>query len=218
MSLEKVRQVAYLRTKNPRRPWEINYPIDLHTRSGLPSDTPMHGPTTQLSKHGNSLFGRGPTVIAWIALALCALPGVSQAKLPLAQKHEIRHQIDQLEDAWRTAVLNGNTTALDGLLADDYLAITASGTLQNKEETLNNLREGRTKFTALDLSDRKVRFYGSTALVTSLAEVNGATSDAELKGSFRYTRVYVRNPQGKWKIVSFEASRIREPGERADHK
>ena len=140
------------------------------------------------------------------------------AGMPRTQKHESRREIDQLEEVWRNAVLQANTAAVDSLLADDYLAITASGTLQNKEETLNNLREGRTKFTALDLSDRKVRFYGSTALVTSLAEVNGATSDAELKGSFRYTRVYVRNPQGKWKIVSFEASRIREPGERADHK
>jgi ketosteroid isomerase-like protein len=38
----------------------------------------------------------------------------------------------------------------------------------------------------------------------------GAGSD--YTGSYRYTRVYVRNAQGLWKIVSFEASRIRFPG------
>jgi hypothetical protein len=36
-----------------------------------------------------------------------------------------------------------------------------------------------------------------------------------LNGSFRYTRVYVRDPGGTWRIVSFEASRIRDEG---DHK
>jgi ketosteroid isomerase-like protein len=49
--------------------------------------------------------------------------------------------------------------------------------------------------------------------VTSLAEVKGTAGDGDISGSYRYTRVYVRDAQGAWKIVSFEASRIREPGE-----
>jgi ketosteroid isomerase-like protein len=60
-----------------------------------------------------------------------------------------------------------------------------------------------------------VRFYGTTALVTSRAQAAGSNAEGEdISGSFRYTRVYVRNAQGKWKIVSFEASRIRQSGER----
>jgi ketosteroid isomerase-like protein len=132
----------------------------------------------------------------------------------LAQRHESRHEIDQLEEAWRNAVLKANTAALDALLADDYIAITPSGTLQSKEQTLANLRSGLIHFTAIEFSDRKLRFYGATALVTSRAEVSGATPAGDLSGSYRYTRVYVRDERGKWKIVSFEASRIREPGER----
>ena len=135
------------------------------------------------------------------------------AGMPRTQKHEVRHEIDQLEDTWRNAILKGNTAAMDSLLADDYMAISASGTLQSKEETLANLRSGRVHFTTLDISDRKVRFYGTTALVTSVASVAGSTPDGEIAGNFRYTRVYVRNPQGVWKVVSFEASRMREPGE-----
>ena len=67
--------------------------------------------------------------------------------------------------------------------------------------------------TSIEFSDRKVRFYGQTALVTSRAEVSGNNADADFSGSYRYTRVYVRDEQGKWKIVSFEASRIRDSGE-----
>jgi len=136
------------------------------------------------------------------------------AGMPGAQKHERRHEIDRLEEAWRAAVLSGNTASMDALLADDYMAITASGTLQTKDQTLANLRSGRTHIKSLDISDRKVRFYGTTAVVTSLSELQGTTAEGDFSGSFRYTRVYVRDAQGVWKIVSFEASRIRGAGER----
>ena len=102
---------------------------------------------------------------------------------------------------------------MEKLLADDYLAITASGRLQTKEQALASLRLGRMHFKTLEISDRKVRFYGTTALVTSQAEVQGSTDEGDVSGSYRYTRVYVRDPQGAWKVVSFEVSRIREPGE-----
>ena len=92
-------------------------------------------------------------------------------------------------------------------------SITPNGTLQSKDQTLANLRSGATQIKSIEFSDRKVRFYGQTALVTSRAEVSGTNGDANFSGSYRYTRVYVRNAQGKWKIVSFEASRIRDADE-----
>lgn len=137
---------------------------------------------------------------------VCATP--IYAGMPKAQKHEYRREIFQLEETWRDAILKGNINALDGLLADDYLAITSSGTLQTKEQTLAYLRSGQLHFTSLQLFDRKVRFYGKTALVTSMAEARGTTPEGVVSGRYRYTRVYVQNPKGEWKIVSFEASRI----------
>jgi ketosteroid isomerase-like protein len=145
--------------------------------------------------------------------AHAAWVGSAQAGMPRGQKHESRHEIDQIEDAWRNAVLKSNTTVMDGLLADDYMAITASGTLQTRDQALANLRSGRTHIKTLNVSDRKVRFYGKTALVTSVAEVQGATGGVDISGFYRYTRVYVRDARGKWKIVSFEASRIRQTDE-----
>jgi ketosteroid isomerase-like protein len=153
---------------------------------------------------------------AWMLVAVL-LPTVcahsSQAGMARAQKHESRHEIDQLEVAWKDAILKGNTVAMGALLADDYMAITASGTLQTKEQTLASLKSGRMHFTSLDLSDRKVRFYGATALVTSVAAVQGTTGEGAISGSFRYTRVSVRDQGGAWRIVHFEASKMRDPGE-----
>lgn len=175
-----------------------------------------------------SAFGRSVSSVVSIAVSiglLLAMGGnlarADQAKPVQANpgeakphKHEARHEIDRLEEVWRDAVLKSDINALSVLLSDDYIAISSAGTLQTKDESLQNMRSRRMHFTSMDLSERKVRFYGNTALVTSLAQVQGTTPDGEVAGGFRYTHVYVRNPQGQWKIVSFEASRIRQPGER----
>jgi ketosteroid isomerase-like protein len=155
------------------------------------------------------LLALGCLFVPLLVLCVCATP--LHPGIPRAQKHENRHEIDQIEDAWRKAALSGNFEALGTLLADDYMSITDSGTLQTKEQAMASLRSGRIHFTALDLSDRRVRFYGTTALVTSLAEVKGTTPDGPFSGSYRYTRVYARDASGAWKIVSFEVSRIRDP-------
>jgi ketosteroid isomerase-like protein len=160
----------------------------------------------------------GLTLIAVLMLSVCAHPlqaGSSppRSDLPKGQKHEMRHEIDRLEETWRDAILKQDPIAMGNLLAEDYMAITASGTLQTKDQALANLRAGRVHFTTLDAFDRKVRFYGKTALVTSRVEVKGTNADGDLSGGYRYTRVYVRDAQGNWKIVSFEASKIRVSGE-----
>lgn len=154
--------------------------------------------------------------VAALALVSVLAAGLAQPSsgMPRAQRHESRHEIDQLEQVWRDAIIQRDASALDGLLADDYIAITPNGTLQSKDQTLANLRAGTLHFSSIELSDRKVRFYGQTALVTSRAEVNGSNTDGNFSGSYRYTRVYVRDDLGKWKIVSFEASRIRDTDDR----
>ena len=152
----------------------------------------------------------------FLAIALIALfgAGMLHAGQAKPKKHDSRHEIFDLENAWRNAVINSDTNAMGALLADDYMAITASGMVQTKQEALTNLRTHRIHITTLLLSDRKVRFYGKTAVVTSLAEVQGTNAEGDVSGSFRYTRVYVRDAQGKWKIVAFESSKIRPQGER----
>jgi ketosteroid isomerase-like protein len=181
--------------------------IDRCIPPGLPCDTPMG----RLRHNAPAIRSR------WLAEGFLALLAFSLASplgaMPRSERHEIRHEIDHLEDHWRDAILSGNVTAMDALLAPDYMAITANGTLQSKDETLANMRSGTLRIKSIEISDRKVRFYGTTALVTSRAEVTGTTAEGDLNGSYRYTRVYVRDAAGVWRIVSFEASRIRDTDE-----
>ena len=153
-----------------------------------------------------------------VGLVLLLGAGVAQSKpskpgMPRAERHESRQEILQLEQKWKDAVIQHNLQAMDGLLADDYIGITPNGTLESKEQTLDNMKSGSISLSSIGVSDRKVRFYGQTAVVTSKAEVTGNMEGGSANGNYRYTRVYVRDPKGGWKIVSFEASRIREQGQ-----
>ena len=185
--------------------------IDRRALSGLPSVSHMtdvfrrflHGPRTRLTAGGMIAFA--------LLLAASALAQPAQKGMPRAAKHEGRHEIDQLEEDWRNAILKDDAAAMQALLADDYMGITAFGTLQSKDDMVESLRSGRRHLTTLVLYDRKVRFYGATALVNSTAEVEGVSPDGNVSGNYRYTHVYVRDAQGHWKIVSTEASRVHQP-------
>ena len=122
--------------------------------------------------------------------------------------HDSAHkEIEALELDWRQAQLNNNVSEVERLLADDYLGISANGTLETKADELTRRRSGSLHITQLELSDIKVRIYGDTAVVTSRADLIGKNGDRDISGRFRYTRVY-SNREGQWRIVSFEASRV----------
>jgi ketosteroid isomerase-like protein len=122
--------------------------------------------------------------------------------------HESAHkEIEGLELDWRQAQLSNNVSEVDRLLADDYLGISANGTLETKADELTRRKSGSLHITQLDLSDIKVRIYGDTAVVTSKADLVGKVGDRDISGRYRYTRVY-SNRDGQWRIVSFEASRV----------
>ena len=190
-------------------PWPRAKGIDRPAWVAIPSDTRMPDALTNTARKMGWLFA----CLLLLTVPVFAFQTAHKSGLPRAEKHEGRHEIDQLEEAWRIAFVKSDTAAMEALLADDFIGISPSGTLQNKEQMLSSMGSGRLHITSMVLSDRKVRFYGATAVVTSLATFSGTNAESEISGSLRYTRVYVRTA-GQWKVVSFEASRIRPPAER----
>ena len=139
---------------------------------------------------------------ALVLLAVCH----SAWALPHREKGEIHKEIEALEHQWQQAVVTNNVSEMSRLLADDYIGITSNGTVETKPQAVDQQRAGTIRITRLDLTDTHVRVYGDTAVVTSLADVQGTNGATDISGQYRYTRVYNRR-LGQWKIVSFEASR-----------
>jgi hypothetical protein len=141
-------------------------------------------------------------------LLTCCVFSITAHALPKRETHAVHKQIEGLEMEWRQAQVDNNIAVISNLLADDYVGITANGTVETKSQTIALRKAGTIRITSLDLDDLKVRLYGEdTAVVTSKAEIQGVNGQSDISGTYRYTRVYNRR-LGQWKIVSFEASRI----------
>jgi ketosteroid isomerase-like protein len=176
-------------------------PFDCFASSGLTSGTPMVRHRTLVSKRRTLLVVALLGVIA--SAPLFAMPVHRNGK-----KRVSRQTIEGLEEQWRQAQLSGDVTAMDRLLADDFVGITAFGQVTTKAQQLARVRDRVIVLTRLDLSDMKVKLLGSIAVVTTRAEVDGSSDGRSIAGAFRYTRVYHRLPNGSWKITSFEATRV----------
>lgn len=175
-------------------------------RAGLASGTTMRRRSATAP-----YFNAVPQAVAALLLLAWWTPAWA---LPHHEKSEIHKEIETLEQQWTQATVTNNVGAMDKLLADDYVGITSNGTVENKQQELAQRSAGTVRITKLDLTETRVRVYGDTAVVTSLAQLEGTNGTSDISGQYRYTRVYNRR-LGQWKIVSFEASRMHDVDARA---
>ena len=117
---------------------------------------------------------------------------------------DARQTILRLEDEWKVAQRNTDTSAFARLLAPDFTFIGTSGSLRDRAGYAGS-RAGSwipqgTTFTVTDL---QVRIYGSTAVVTGRENTTGP----RFTGSTRFTHVWVRRP-GEWKMVAAQRTAI----------
>ncbi len=153
---------------------------------------------------------RAPAILACVCLLLGFLPRATAKSIPRPhrQPKDIVHTIQHLESQWRLAQLKGDTATMANMLSSDYLGIYSDGTLATKNETIAAVKSGALHFTEMNVSDVKIRVFGTTVVVVSKAQVEGSKDGEPINGTYRYTRVYHRI-NGAWKIVSFEASSLR---------
>ena len=57
-------------------------------------------------------------------------PAFAGPAFPHHPTRELHKEIETLEMQWRDAQLNNNVAVMDKLLADDYIGISASGTIE----------------------------------------------------------------------------------------
>jgi ketosteroid isomerase-like protein len=77
------------------------------------------------------------------------------------------------DDSISHALLANDTKALQGLLADDWIVVSARGGYGGRDDILKAIDAGVWTHTQVTTSDPRVRIYGTTALVTEHATVSG---------------------------------------------
>ncbi|WP_263410996.1 nuclear transport factor 2 family protein [Terriglobus tenax] len=131
-------------------------------------------------------------------------------RIATGNKPNAHRQIEALEQQWRQAQLKCDTDTLGKLMSEDYIGISANGMVQTKQQMVDRVMTRKINITRMDVDDLKVKIInGSTAVVTSQVDVDGEMDGRSMHGKYLYTRVYARQAGGAWKVVNFEATRIR---------
>ena len=160
-----------------------------------------------LRRHSMRIF----VSLTAVLLAASFLHASAQERVRREHKRVERSQIIALEQQWQKATLADDIPAMDKLLSDDYLGITATGEVLTKTQQLDRMRDRKFMLTKLDISDTRIKLIGNIAIVTCLAQVEGTSEDETLHGAYRYTRVYQRLSDKVWKVTNFEVTAASRP-------
>lgn len=125
----------------------------------------------------------------------------------VAMAGNAEQEVTRLTDQYIAALKGKDTAALERIWADDLTFITLRGDVQTKAQRLADIQSGANRFDSLETTDRTVKVYGDTAVMTSLTTLKGQYGGQEASGRFRVTNVFVRRG-GQWQIVSLQMTPI----------
>jgi len=137
------------------------------------------------------LLTRALSIVA--VLCLCECSGQKEQK-------ETERYIVESERQWAESVATGDTSAIDRILADDFIGVDPQGHFYNKQPMIDETRNAPKYFVSNRLNDVKVRFYGNTAVAQGSEAWEKRSGE---RGRFVWTDTWLQR-NGRWQIVAAE--------------
>ncbi len=116
-------------------------------------------------------------------------------------------QLLGLEQQWADAARSGDANALARIEADGYVFTDPSGKVSGKQEDVNGLKTGQTKYQQFELSDLQAHVFGDTGVVTGRVQLKGTSNGQDISGSYAFTDTFVKRG-GQWQAVATEVTRL----------
>jgi ketosteroid isomerase-like protein len=115
------------------------------------------------------------------------------------QQETERYILDS-ERQWAESVATGETSAIERILANDFIGVDPKGGQYNKQQMIDETRNAPKSFVSNHLNDVKVRFYGNTAIAQGSETWEKRSGE---RGRFVWTDTWLQR-NGRWQIVAAE--------------
>ena len=115
-------------------------------------------------------------------------------------RQQTERYIVESERQWAESVATGDASAIERILADDFIGVDPKGELYNKQQMIADTRNAPKSFISNRLNDVKVRFYGRTAIAQGSETWERHSGE---RGRFVWTDTWVRRNH-TWQIVAAE--------------
>ena len=138
-------------------------------------------------------------VVTFLAVAMALLASGQATNKKSSSNAE--EEIMKIEDQWVQSRATKDPTVTKDLLSDDFLGATMAGQTMNRQQQIDAVTAGTLFAGKGEMTDRKVRIYGDTAVSTGVVTgVVGADKS-------RYIRVFVKR-NNKWRLVAAQGTRV----------
>ena len=114
-------------------------------------------------------------------------------------------KVADLDSQYQEAVKRNDSVTMSRILADDFVLVTGNGKVYTKKDLLEEAKSGRYHYEHQEDTDRTVRAWGDTAVVTAKLWAKGVEDGKPFDYKLWFSDTYVRTKEG-WKYVLGQAS------------
>jgi ketosteroid isomerase-like protein len=111
-----------------------------------------------------------------------------------------KETVAALDTQYQEAVKRNDAATMNRILADDFVLVTSSGKAYSKAELLDEAKSGRITYEHQEDTDKTVRLWGDTAIVTAKLWEKGTENDKPFEYKLWFSDVYRRTQSG-WRYV-----------------
>ena len=118
-------------------------------------------------------------------------------------------QLLKLDREWNEAYPKLDVTALDRIIADDWICIDGAGLVITKRQLLERVESSTTFFDPYKFDEVTLRMFKDAAIVTGRLSGTRRGNDGTFYVEQRYTRVYVKR-NDRWQAVATQVTVVKE--------
>jgi ketosteroid isomerase-like protein len=138
-------------------------------------------------------------------LGMLMMTGLALAQPKKTAGEDVAATLKALSEKWVQSQLKGDAVGLGSVLADTLTAVSNTGEVRTKAETLARLKSGTLKFTSATVDDMHVTVYGDFAVVVGRWAGKGTDQGKAFDASERFTDTWTRQ-NGQWRCVASQGT------------
>ena len=115
----------------------------------------------------------------------------------------------KLDHEWNESYPRRDVSALDHIIADDWVCIDGAGLVITKRQLLERVESSATFFDPYRFDEINLRVFKDAAIVTGRLSGTKQNNDGTFYLEQRYTRVYVKR-NNRWQSVATQVTVVKE--------
>ena len=139
-------------------------------------------------------------------LLAAALAGCEESAV-VTDRVEAENQLREANADYDRAIVTADASALDAIMSEDYVYVTAEGEVRDKPTRIVNLTSGRFQVMSSGSEDVEIRWIGDQALLIGRFPARIRSAEGQFPINERYSALWTREG-GRWQLRHEHASLI----------